>query len=65
MGLLRNAATFVFGIDVLFLLLLGFSLAFGDPGSGSYVVAQLTLIPVVATLLAAAAIIYTDWTPFE
>ena len=65
MGLLRQASRTLLGVNILFLLLLGFSLRYLEPGTGSYVVAQLTLIPTVLTLAGSVFVIYTDWTPFE
>lgn len=65
MGLLQVASKTIIGIDILFLLLLGFSLAFLERGSGSYVTAMLTLVPVVLTFVASVAILYTGWDPFD
>lgn len=65
MGLLQAASRTILGIDILFLLLLGFSFLYLEPGSGSYVVAQLTLVPVVLTFAASAVVLYTGWDPFE
>lgn len=64
MGLLRTAAKTLVGIDVLFLLLLGFSFLYLEPGTKSYVVGQLTLVPIVLTLVASIAVMYLDWDPF-
>lgn len=65
MGLLQFASRVVLGIDVLFLLLLGFSFLYIEPGSGPYVVAILTLVPVVFTFVMSVAVLYTGWDPFE
>ncbi|WP_224450357.1 hypothetical protein [Haloprofundus salilacus] len=65
MGLLQSASRTIVGIDILFLLLLGFSFVFLEPGSGSYVTAQITLIPITLTLIASLVILYTEWEPFE
>lgn len=64
MGFLRSVSQIVLGVNILFLLLLGFSFAFIEPGTGSYVMAQLTLVPVVISLAASIAILYTGWEPF-
>lgn len=64
MGLLRTAAKTLVGIDVLFLLLLGFSFLYLEPGTKSYVVGQLTLVPIVLTLVASIGVMYLDWNPF-
>lgn len=64
MGFLRSAAQVVMAMSILFLLLLAFSLVMGEPGTGSYIVAQITLIPVVLSLIASLAVIYTGWEPF-
>lgn len=65
MGLVQYASRIVLGIDVLFLLLLGFSFLYIEPGSGSYVVALLTLVPTVLTFVMSVALLYTGWDPFE
>lgn len=64
MGLLRSAARVIIMMDILFFLLLLFSLVFGEPGTGSYIVAQLTLIPVVLSFIASVAVVRTGWDPF-
>lgn len=65
MGMLKSAAKTIIGVDVFFLLLLGFSFLHIEPGTGSYVMAQLTLIPTLITFVAAVAVIRADWEPFE
>lgn len=65
MGMLQSVSRLVLGIDVLFLLLLGFSFLYIEPGSGSYVVASLTLVPTVLTFVLCVAVLYTGWDPFE
>jgi len=64
MGLLRTASKVILGVDILFLLLLAFSFYYLEPGTGPYVTAQLTLVPIVLTFVAAAAVIRTGWEPF-
>lgn len=64
MGLLQTVSKTALRISVLFLLLLAFSMVNLDPGSGSYVTAQLTLIPVTLTLAGSLVVIYTGWEPF-
>ncbi|SEW31321.1 hypothetical protein [Natrinema salifodinae] len=64
MGFLQAVSQIVLGVNFLFLLLLGFSFVFAEPGTGAYIVAQLTLIPVVLSLVASVAVIYTGWDPF-
>lgn len=63
MGLIQTASKTIIGIDILFALLLGFSFLYLEPGSGSYVVAQITLVPVVSTFVASVAIVYFEWDP--
>lgn len=63
MGLLQSASKTILGIDILFLILLGFSFFYLEPGSGSYVIAQITLVPTVLTLFASVVVIYTGWDP--
>lgn len=64
MGFLQTVSQVVLGVNILFLLLLGFSFAFIEPGTGPYVIAVLTLVPVVLSLVASVAVIYTGWEPF-
>lgn len=64
MGFLQSVSQVVMAISVVFFLLLAFSLVAGEPGTGSYVVAQLTLVPVVALFVASVLVIYTGWEPF-
>lgn len=63
MGALRSAARVVIGMDILFLLLLGFSFLYLEPGTGSYVAAQLTLLPTGLTFITAIIVLYTGWDP--
>lgn len=65
MGLLQSAARTILVIDVLFLVLLGFSFLYLEPGTSSYVVALITLVPIVLTLIASLLVIRFDWEPFE
>ncbi|WP_435361731.1 hypothetical protein [Haloarchaeobius sp. DFWS5] len=62
---LQSASKMIIGLDSTFLLLLGLSLLVIEPGSASYVVAQLALIPIVISMGASAAVIYFRWTPFK
>ena len=64
MGFLRSVSQVVLGVNILFLLLLGFSFVFIEPGTGPYVIAVLTLVPVVLSLIASLAVLYTGWEPF-
>ncbi|MFP8953490.1 hypothetical protein ACLI4Z_11020 [Natrialbaceae archaeon A-arb3/5] len=64
MGFLQDVSQLVLAINIVFLFLLVFSLLFVEPGTGAYVVAHLTLIPVVLSLIGSLAIIYTGWEPF-
>lgn len=64
MGFLQAMSQVVMAISVVFFLLLAFSLVIGDPGTGSYVIAQLTLVPVVLLFVASVFVIYTGWEPF-
>lgn len=65
MGLLQSGSRTVLGMNVLFLLLLGFSFLFLEPGSDSWVTAQMTLVPVVLGLVASIVVLYTGWEPFQ
>jgi hypothetical protein len=62
---LQSASKTILGIDLLFVILLVFSLLVVEPGTESYVVAQLALVPVVTTFLIGAAVIYFEWQPFQ
>lgn len=64
MGFLQAVSQVVLGVNFLFLVLLGFSFLFLDPGTGPFVIAVLTLIPVLLSLVASVAVIYTGWDPF-
>lgn len=65
MGLIQSGARTVLGMNVLFLLLLGFSFLFMGPDANARVIAQLTLVPVVLGIVASVAVLYTGWEPFE
>lgn len=62
---LQSASKTVLGINLLLGILLVFSLLAGEPGTESYVVAQLALVPVVVTFALSAAVIYFGWQPFQ
>lgn len=64
MGFLQAISQVVLGVSILFLLLLGFSFAVVEPGTGPYIVALLTLIPVVLSLVASILVLRTGWEPF-
>lgn len=64
MGLLKSAAKVIIGVDILFLLLLAFSMWRLEPGTSSYVTAQLTLVPTLLTFVAALVVVRTEWEPF-
>lgn len=64
MGFLQSISQVVMAMAILFFVLLAFSLVVGEPGTGSYIVAQLTLIPVVLSFIASVIVIYTGWEPF-
>lgn len=55
----------VFGLNVVFLALLGLAFIGIEPGSGSYVVGILALGVIVVTLLLTGTLIYIDWDGFE
>ncbi|MFB6152517.1 MAG: hypothetical protein ABEJ40_11995 [Haloarculaceae archaeon] len=62
---LQSASRTILGVNILFLLLLGLSILVLEPGSASYVVAQLALIPVLITIGISAVVIYYRWSPFK
>lgn len=64
MGFLQAISQIVLGVSILFLLLLAFSFAVVEPGSGPFIIAVLTLIPVVLSFIASVLILRTGWEPF-
>ncbi|MDJ1433628.1 hypothetical protein [Halostagnicola sp. A-GB9-2] len=64
MTLMQSVCKTMITLDILFALLLAFSYPHLDPGSGSYVVAQLTLVPVLLTFCVSCLILYFEWDPF-
>lgn len=64
MGLLQTASRTIIGVDLLFLLLLGFSFLYIEPGTGTYVIALVTVVPIALTFAASVVILYTGWDPF-
>ncbi|MFC7141581.1 hypothetical protein ACFQMA_17295 [Halosimplex aquaticum] len=61
----RSVLKLVFGINVLFLLLLGFSYPYLEPGTASYVVAVMTAALCLAMLALVALISYFEWDVFD
>lgn len=50
--------------DVALLLLLGWSFLHLEPGTPSYVIGQVSLVPLVATLVGVLVVLYSGWEPF-
>lgn len=63
-SMLQGAAKTILALDLVVLVLLAVSFPFLEPGTGSYVVAVLTLVPTVLTLAGSVVILYTGWDPF-
>lgn len=63
-SMLQGAAKTILALDIVVLVLLAVSFPFLEPGTGSYVVAVLTLFPTVLTLIGSVVILYTGWDPF-
>ncbi|WP_436922961.1 hypothetical protein [Halosimplex amylolyticum] len=61
----RSVLKLVFGINVLFLLLLGFSYPYLEPGTASYVVAAMTATLCLTMLALVALISYFEWDVFD
>lgn len=61
----RSVLKLVFGINVLFLLLLGFSVPYLDPGTDSYVVTVMAAGLCLTMLTLVAVISYFDWDVFD
>lgn len=61
----RSVLKLVFGINVLFLLLLGFSVPYLDPGTDSYVVTVMAAGLCLTMLALVAVITYFDWDVFD
>lgn len=55
----------VFGLNVLFLLLIAFSYPHLEPGTGSYVVALLTFLLCVVMLTIVGLMTYFEWDVFD
>lgn len=62
---LRSASRTILAVDILFVILLGLSFLVLEPGTESYVVGQLALIPILLTLVLSSLVLYYDWTPFR
>lgn len=58
MGRTQSVLRTVFTVSILFLLLLGFSYPFIEPGTGAHVAAALTVVPLVLTLVMASVLTY-------
>ncbi|WP_247004409.1 hypothetical protein [Halosolutus gelatinilyticus] len=61
----RSVLKLVFGINVLFLLLLGFSYPYLEPGTDSYVVAAMSAALCLTMVVVVAIITYFDWGVFD
>lgn len=61
----QSVLKLVFGLNVLFLLLLGFSAPYLEPGTASYVVAAMTAALCLAMLAMVALISYVEWDVFD
>ncbi|RKD89261.1 hypothetical protein [Halopiger aswanensis] len=61
----RPVLKFVFGINVLFLVLLGFSYPYLEPGTGSYVVATMTAALCLLMLAIVAILTYFQIDVFD
>ena len=54
----------IFFINVMMLLLLGWSFIYLEPGTPSYVIGQVSLIVVSVTILGSLTALYSGWEPF-
>lgn len=61
----RPVLKLVFAFNVTFLILLGFSYPYLEPGTGSYVVAVITAVLCLTMLTLVAIISYFDWAVFD
>lgn len=61
----RSVLKTVFGINVLFLLLLGFCYPYLEPGTASYVVTVMTAALCLTMLALVAFISYFEWDVFD
>ncbi|WP_459808143.1 hypothetical protein [Halopiger thermotolerans] len=61
----RPVLKFVFGINVLFLLLLGFSYPYLEPGTGSYVAATMTAALCLLMLVLVGVLSYFEIDVFD
>lgn len=55
----------IFASSLVLLALLGLSVPFIEPGTGTFVISIVSLGMLVVMLVASAAFIYHDWDPFE
>lgn len=55
-----NVLKGLFALNVTFLLLLGFAYPYIEPGTGSYIIAVLTLIPVSLMLVMITVLLYIN-----
>lgn len=61
----RSILRVIFGLNVLFLLLLGFSYPYLEPGTGSYVAAVMTFGLCVVMLSVVGVMTYFEWDVFD
>lgn len=62
---MRQLLRVVFGLNVIFLMLLAISFPALKPGTGSYVVAMLSGVVITGTLLLTGGLLFVGWTGFE
>lgn len=60
---MRNFLRVIFGLNVIFLAMLALSLPGIERGTGAFVVAGLSLIVIVVTMLASGVLLHIDWDP--
>lgn len=62
---MRQFLRIIFGLNVVFLVMLALAYPGVEPGTESYVVMLLSLGVISVTLLASGVLLYVDWDPRE
>lgn len=54
----------ILAVDIVLLLLLGWSFLYLEPATPSYVIGQVSAVVLLVTIVGALTALYADWTPF-
>ncbi|WP_227355860.1 hypothetical protein [Haladaptatus salinisoli] len=58
---MRHLFRVIFGVEMVFLVLLAIAFTAVEPGTGAYVVSVLSLGIILMTLLIVSVLLYVDW----